>query len=75
MDTATIENMIKANIPDAQVQVRDVRGDGQYFSTTVVSGEFEGLTLIQQHRRVHLALETVIGNDLPAVQITTRTAS
>jgi stress-induced morphogen len=72
MDARTIESLIRTGIPDADVSVRDVRGDGQYFSATVVSGQFEGLTRIQQHRRVHQALESVIGNDLHALQLITR---
>jgi len=72
MDIVTLETLIKTEIPDAVVDIRDVRGDGQYFSATVVSVQFEGLTRIQQHRRVHTALEEVIGNDLHAIQLTTR---
>lgn len=73
MDVSTIENLIKTEIPDAIVDIRDVRGDGQYFSATVVSGKFVGLTRIQQHRLVHQALENLIGNDLHALKLTTRT--
>jgi stress-induced morphogen len=72
MDTVTLENLIKTELPDAVVKVEDVRGDGRYFAALVVSGQFEGMTRIQQHRKVHQALETVIGNDLHALQLTTR---
>ena len=75
MDVMTLEGLIKTEIPDAVVRVRDVRGDGQYFSADVTSVQFEGLTRIQQHRRVHHALESVIGNDLHAIQLTTRASS
>jgi stress-induced morphogen len=72
MDVVTLENLIKTEIPDAVVDVRDVRGDGQYFTATVVSVQFEGMTRIQQHRRVHKAVENLIGNDLHAFRLTTR---
>jgi acid stress-induced BolA-like protein IbaG/YrbA len=73
MDASMLENLIKIEIPDAVVQVRDVRGDGLYFSATVVSGQFAGMTRIQQHRRVHQAIEEFIGNDdVHALQLTTR---
>ena len=72
MKVETLEQLIKAEIPDATVAVRDVRGDGRYFAATVASGEFEGLSRIQQHRRVHRALEDVIVNDdLHAFSLTT----
>ncbi len=75
MDVITLEQLIKTKIPDAVVEVRDMRGDGQYFSATVISGEFRGMTRIQQHCKVHQALEAVIGNDLHALQLTTRVLS
>jgi stress-induced morphogen len=72
MDSGTVEQLIRTEIPDAVVEVHDVRGDGRHFAATVVSGQFAGLTRIQQHRKVHSALEAVIGNDLHAFQLTTR---
>lgn len=72
MDTALIARMIKEELPDAVINIEDVRGDGMHFSATVSSGTFEGLTRIQQHRRVHKALESVIGNALHALQLTTK---
>jgi acid stress-induced BolA-like protein IbaG/YrbA len=74
MDAGTIAEMIKKKIPGADVNVEDVRGDGRYFSATVIAGCFDGLTRIQQHRQVHSALEGIIGNDLHALQIVTKTA-
>lgn len=72
MDVATIEKLIKTGIPDAVVDIRDVRGDGQYFDATVTSGRFAGLSLVQQHRLVHQALDHLIGNDLHALKLTTK---
>lgn len=72
MDISTLEQMIKTELPDALVDIRDVRGDGQYFDATVTSGRFEGMTRVQQHRLVHQALEQVIGNDLHALKLTTK---
>jgi stress-induced morphogen len=72
MDAIKLEELIRQEIPDAVIDIRDVRGDGLYFDATVVSGQFTGLTRIQQHRRVHRALEGVIGNDVHALKLTTR---
>ena len=73
MDVATLEQLIRTELPDATVHVEDVRGDGRHFAATVICGQFEGMTRIQQHRRVHRALESRIGNDdLHALQLTTR---
>jgi stress-induced morphogen len=72
MDASILENLIKKEIPDAVVQVQDVRGDGLYFSATVTSGQFAGMSRIQQHSRVYRAIGPLIGDDAHAVQLTTR---
>ena len=60
METARIEELIKASIPDAQVAVT---GDGRHFEATVISAEFEGKSLIQRHRMVLDALRAQIASD------------
>ncbi|WP_456445098.1 BolA family protein [Thiolapillus sp.] len=68
METARIEELIKAGIPDAQVTVT---GDGRHFEATVVSAAFEGKSLIQRHRMVLDSLRAQIDSDeLHALSIT-----
>ena len=75
MNIKNIEDLIKAEIPGADVQIEDIRGDGSHLSAVVISGEFEGLTRIQQHRKVQNALEELIDNDdIHALQLTTKTS-
>ena len=38
MDAHDIESMIKAAIPDAEVTIRDLAGDGDHYAATVISG-------------------------------------
>jgi hypothetical protein len=38
MDAATIERLIKESLPDAQVSIEDLRGDGDHYAAHVVSG-------------------------------------
>jgi len=42
MDAHDIESMIKAAIPDAQVTIRDLAGDGDHYAATVISESFRG---------------------------------
>ena len=42
MDAADIEKMIKEALPDAQVTIRDLAGDGDHYAAEVVSAEFTG---------------------------------
>ena len=42
MDASDIETMIKAAIPDANVEIQDLAGDGDHFAATVTSAAFKG---------------------------------
>lgn len=71
MDCSTLEKLIKAEIPDADVRIQD-RGDGQNFSATIESGIFKGMSRIQQHRRVHYVVDRFIGHDIQSLRFTTQ---
>ena len=49
MDAHDIESMIKAAIPDAEVTIRDLAGDGDHYAATVISESFRGKSRVQQH--------------------------
>ncbi len=68
-----IEDMIKEILPDAQVQVQDMRGDGSQFAAHVVSAQFEGKNRVQQHQMVYKALKGKVGEELHALSLQTST--
>jgi acid stress-induced BolA-like protein IbaG/YrbA len=71
MDSATIEQMIRAGLPDAQV---DVSGDdGVHFEALVVSPTFQGLPTLKRHRMVYATLGSSMGNEIHALGLRTRT--
>ncbi|MET3280099.1 hypothetical protein ABIF43_005588 [Bradyrhizobium japonicum] len=47
MDAHDIEAMIKAAIPDAEVTIRDLAGDGDHYAATVISESFRGKSRVQ----------------------------
>ena len=49
----TLKSYIVAALPCAHIEVE---GDGQHFYATIVSAEFQGLSMIRQHQRVYAAL-------------------
>jgi stress-induced morphogen len=54
VDTETIRTLLDEAFPDAaQVAVEDRTGTGDHFQVTVVSSDFDGVPLIDQHRRVN----------------------
>jgi stress-induced morphogen len=71
MDAGEIERLIKQGIPDAQVAIEDLRGDGDHYAATVVSASFVGKTRVQQHQMVYQALKGRMGEQLHALALQT----
>jgi len=71
MDAAELERLIKAKLPDAQIEVRDLAGDGDHYAAHVVSAAFKGKTRVQQHQMVYEALGGRMGGTLHALALTT----
>jgi stress-induced morphogen len=71
MQANDIERLIKARIPDAEVTIRDLAGDGDHYSATVVSETFRGKSRVQQHQIVYEALKTEMGGKLHALALQT----
>jgi acid stress-induced BolA-like protein IbaG/YrbA len=55
--------MIKAEIPDAQVQIQDLTGGGDHLQAIVISSQFEGKTLVKQHQLVYGALQQAMATE------------
>ncbi len=71
MDPAEIETLIKASIPDAQVTIEDLRGDGDHYAAYVISTAFKGKSRVQQHQMVYQALQGRMGPELHALALQT----
>ena len=71
MAAAEIEALIRAAIPDADVTIRDLAGDGDHYAARVVSPSFAGLTRVRQHQKVYAALGGRMGGELHALQLET----
>jgi stress-induced morphogen len=71
MAAADIEALIRAALPDATVEIRDLAGDGDHYAAHVVSSAFTGKTRIAQHKLVYEALGGRMGGELHALQLTT----
>ncbi|NCO02693.1 MAG: BolA family transcriptional regulator [Alphaproteobacteria bacterium] len=73
MDAEHIQALIVQGIPDAKVEITDLRGDGDHYAAHIISASFEGLSRVQQHQRVYQALQGRMGNELHALAIQTAT--
>jgi len=71
IDAGEIERLIKEGLPDAQVRIDDLRGDGDHYAATVISSAFKGKSRVQQHQLVYQALQGRVGNELHALALQT----
>lgn len=63
MDADTLRTLLAEAFPDAiELAVEDRTGGGDHFQVIVASPAFDGLPLIDQHRRVNDALATHIAD-------------
>ncbi len=74
-DLNELEEMITAALPGAAVQVVD-EGGGDHLRAIVTASQFDGLTLINQHRLVRAAVKPRMDDGtIHALSITTNVAS
>jgi stress-induced morphogen len=71
MDAGEIERLIKDALPDADVRIDDLAGDGDHYAAHVASVAFKGLTRVRQHQLVYDALKGRMGGELHALALTT----
>lgn len=71
MPAAEIEALIKAALPDAEVRIDDLAGDGDHYRAHVTSPAFAGKSRVQQHKLVYEALGGRMGGELHALQLVT----
>jgi stress-induced morphogen len=69
-----VRQKIEAVMPGAKVELRDFTGEGNHLEATVVWAGFEGLTTVQQHRKVYEALGGMVGGEAPVHALALRTS-
>ena len=52
-----IEDLIRAEFPEAQVTITDLAGDGNHYAAEVIDESFRGKNRVQQQRAVYAALK------------------
>ncbi len=70
MQVEDIAALIKAGVPDCEIEMD---GDGTHFTAIIVSDEFAGKNMVQQHQLVYRALGDKMGTDIHALSIQTFT--
>ena len=71
MNASEIEKRIKAALPDAKVELRDLAGDDNHWAATITSEAFRGKSRVQQHQLVNAAFGADMGTTLHSLAIQT----
>jgi stress-induced morphogen len=73
MAAETISALLAEAFPGSEVAVVDRTGGSDHFHVTVVSGAFDGLSLVEQHRLVNRALAAPLADGtIHELRITTK---
>ena len=77
MSTQPLHDLLQQAFPDAtELQVTDRTGGGDHFQVVVASPSFDGLSLIDQHRRVYDALAAPLADgSIHELRISTKGAT
>ena len=68
-----IKKILKDKLEDAEIFLQDMTGEKNHFNLIIISNQFEGLSLIEQHKIIYNALGDMITNEIHALQLKTLT--
>jgi stress-induced morphogen len=71
MRSEDVVSLIRESIPDAWVEVEDLRGNGDHFAAYVESAAFNGKSRVEQHRMVYAALGDSMGKTVRSLTLKT----
>ena len=57
-----VKNLITKKIPNSEVIVENIKGN-DHLQVTVISSEFDGLSLVKQHQLVYSALKEELASE------------
>ncbi|MFT5132335.1 MAG: acid stress-induced BolA-like protein IbaG/YrbA [Gammaproteobacteria bacterium] len=71
MQCEDIKQLIQSGIPDSIVEIEG--DDGTHFGAIIISEEFVGKSMVQQHQIVYKTLGEKMGTDIHALSMQTHT--
>ena len=71
MDKQELHKMIKEALPDAEIEITDLAGDGDHYKARIVSAAFDGKSRVAQHQLVYKALKGKMGGELHSLALET----
>ena len=71
MTADELETLLREALPDADIQIQDLAGDGDHYKATIRSAAFAGKSRVAQHQMVYAALKGRMGGELHALALDT----
>ncbi|MBK8544411.1 MAG: BolA family transcriptional regulator [Caulobacteraceae bacterium] len=71
MKAEDLEALLRAALPDADISIQDLAGDGDHYKATIRSAAFAGKSRVAQHQMVYAALKGRMGGELHALALET----
>jgi len=71
MQPEAIRQLISQSLPNSQIEVEDTTGTLDHFQVLVISPEFQGKTLVEQHQMVYRALGDAMKEAIHALALKT----
>lgn len=71
MKAEDLEALLRQALPDADISIQDLAGDGDHYKATIRSAAFAGKTRVAQHQMVYAALKGRMGGELHALALDT----
>ena len=71
MSAAELEGLLRAAFADADIEIKDLAGDGDHYKAIIRSALFAGKTRVAQHQMVYAALKGRMGAELHALALET----
>ncbi len=71
MTAEEIEALVREAMPDADIEIQDLAGDGDHYKATIRSAAFTGKSRVAQHQMVYAALKGRMGGALHALALDT----
>lgn len=61
MQASELEALLREALPDAEIHIQDLAGDGDHYKATIRSAAFAGKSRVAQHQLVYAALKGRMG--------------
>lgn len=71
MRAAELETLLRVALPDAEIRIEDLAGDGDHYRAVIRSDLFVGKNRVAQHQMVYAALQGRMGGELHALALDT----